>query len=153
MKSKAIVGITLGIIISCVMMSARARADEWDQQTKLTFSQPVEIPGRVLPAGTYWFVLANNDSDRNIVQIFSENWATLYATVLTVPSERANPPDDTLLTFAEDTADGTAALFKWFYPGERTGHQFEYFKSKESGLANAMQKTISVSPHGGSVGF
>jgi hypothetical protein len=153
MRSKAILGITLGIITSCVMMSAPVRADEWTQQTKLTFSQPVEIPGRVLPAGTYWFVLPNNISDRDVVQIFSEDWRTLYATVFTVPSERRNPPDDTLLTFAENESDGTPALVKWFYPGETTGHEFEYFKSEESGLVHATQKTISVSPHGSRVGF
>ena len=153
MRSEAILGLTLAIIISCVMISAPARADEWNQQTKFTFSQPVEIPGRVLPAGTYWFVLANTDSDRNIVQIFSEDWATLYATVHTVPSERPNPPDDTLLTFAEDESGGTPALVKWFYPGETIGHEFEYFKSEESGLVHAMQKTILVSPHGSSAGF
>lgn len=153
MRSKAILGITLGIIISCVMISAPARADEWNQQTKFTFSQPVEIPGRVLPAGTYWFVLANTVTDRDIVQIFSEDWATLYATVRTVPSERSNPPNDTLLTFEEDESDGTPALVKWFYPGELTGHEFEYFKSEESGLVHGTQKTILVSPHGSSVGF
>jgi hypothetical protein len=49
MRSKATLGIALGIIISCVMMSAPARADEWNQQTKLTFSQPVEIPDRYCP--------------------------------------------------------------------------------------------------------
>jgi hypothetical protein len=108
---------------------------------------------QVLPAGTYWFVLANNISSRDIVQIFSEDWATLYATVLTVPSERPNPSADTLLTFAEDEAGGTPALIKWFYPGETTGHEFEYFKSEESGLIRAMQKTISIGPHGSSVGF
>ncbi len=56
-------------ILACVVFLPSARADEWDQMTKFTFSQPVEIPGGVLAAGTYWFVLQNNQSDRNIVQI------------------------------------------------------------------------------------
>jgi hypothetical protein len=29
----------------------RAAADEWDEQTILTFNRPVEIHGKVLPAG------------------------------------------------------------------------------------------------------
>ncbi|HTA68434.1 MAG TPA: hypothetical protein VK776_09155 [Bryobacteraceae bacterium] len=51
----------------------RATADEWDQKTVFTFSGPVEIPGQVLPAGTYVFKLADSPSNRNIVQIFSKD--------------------------------------------------------------------------------
>ncbi len=45
-------------------------ADEWDNATKMTFSEPVEVPGQVLESGTYWFTLADSESDRNIVQIW-----------------------------------------------------------------------------------
>src|SRR5580700_5119104 len=95
---KSLISITLGVVISCAMMIVPAKADVWNQQTKVRFSQPVEVPGRTLPAGTYWFVLANSVTDRNMVQIFSQDWSTLYATVLTVPSERLNPAPDTLFT-------------------------------------------------------
>jgi hypothetical protein len=48
-----------------------ARADEFNKLTILTFSQPVEIPGHVLPAGTYRFQLADSMGDRHIVQVFN----------------------------------------------------------------------------------
>jgi hypothetical protein len=125
------------------MMIAPAKADVWNQQTKVTFSQPVEVPGgRTLPAGTYWCVLANSVTDRNIVQIVSQDWSTLYATVLTVPSDRLSPPDDTLLTLAKRESNGTPALVEWFYPGESTGHEFEYSKSEESELTQDSQETL-----------
>lgn len=152
MKSKTIIGIALGIIISC-MMTAPARADEWNQSTKLTFSQPVQIPGRILPAGTYWFLLAENDADRDIVEVFSEDRTTEYATLYTVPSERSNPADNTLLTFAQAESNGTPALVNWTYPGEMTGHEFIYSKSEEPKLLRAAQETITVTPAGSSVGF
>jgi hypothetical protein len=57
------------LVLLCVLSVPSTMADEWNQATKLTFSGPVEVPGRVLPAGTYWFSLMNDDSDRNIVQI------------------------------------------------------------------------------------
>ena len=175
MNTKSLVSITLGIFISCAMMIAPAKADVWDQQTKVTFSQPVEVPGRTLPAGTYWFVLANSVTDRNVVQIFSQDWSTLCATVLTVPSERLNPPDNTLLTLAERESKGTPARVKWFYPGpapeilstiakpqsnetpailawfypgQTIGHEFEYSKSEESELSQDRQETLLVNPHG-----
>ena len=177
MDTKSLVSIALGVFITCAMMIAPAKADVWNQQTKVTFSQPVEVPGRTLPAGTYWFVLANSDTDRNIVQIFSQDWSTLYATVLTVPSERLSPPDDTLLTLAERESNGTPALVKWFYPGpapeilftiaepsnetpailtwfypgQTIGHEFEYSKSEESELTQDRQETLLVNPNGGTV--
>jgi len=42
-----------------------ARADEWNKKTVMTFNQPVEIPGQILPAGTYTFKLLNSPSDRH----------------------------------------------------------------------------------------
>jgi hypothetical protein len=47
-----------------------AIADEWNKETKLTFSAPVAVPGKVLDAGKYVFRLADSQSDRNIVQSF-----------------------------------------------------------------------------------
>jgi len=48
-----------------------ARADESNKKTIVTFSQAVEVPGKVLPAGTYTFQLMDSPSDRHIVQIFN----------------------------------------------------------------------------------
>jgi hypothetical protein len=48
-----------------------ARADTWDKKTVVTFNQAVEVPGKVLPAGTYTFQLLDSPSDRHIVQIFT----------------------------------------------------------------------------------
>ena len=53
------------------MSAAAVHADEWNKKTVLTFSQPVEIPGHVLPAGTYMFKLADTLGDRHIVQVFN----------------------------------------------------------------------------------
>ena len=54
-------------------MIAPAVADEWNKETKLEFSAPVEVPGKVLAAGKYVFRLLDSESDRNIVEIFSED--------------------------------------------------------------------------------
>jgi hypothetical protein len=50
-----------------------ARADEWNQRTVMTFSSPVEIPGQILPAGTYVFKVADSQANRHIVQVFNKN--------------------------------------------------------------------------------
>lgn len=50
MKKFVWIGLTMSLI--GFVAASSARADEWDKKTVLTFSQPVEIPGHVLPAGT-----------------------------------------------------------------------------------------------------
>jgi len=42
----------LGVLAVCatgIVLPRTAAADEWDKRTILTFNQPVEIPGKVLP--------------------------------------------------------------------------------------------------------
>ena len=52
-------------------MSRSARADEFDRLMVITFSGPVEVPGEVLPAGTYQFKLADPNGDRSLLKIRS----------------------------------------------------------------------------------
>jgi hypothetical protein len=75
----------------------------------------------------------------------------LYATALTVPSERLNPASETLFTIAGPQSNGTTAILAWFYPGEATGHKFEYSKSEESELIQDKQETLLAGPHGTAV--
>lgn len=75
------------------MLTPAARAGMRDQATKIIFNQSVQVPGCVLPAGSYWFVLSNvADADCDTVQIFSSDSSKLYATVETEPVERGRGP-------------------------------------------------------------
>jgi hypothetical protein len=103
-----------------------ARADEWNQMTELSFSQPVQLPNTVLPAGKYWFVLANTDSNRHVVQVFSSNWSRVYASLITVPTIRKNASSRTEVKFAERPHERPEALLAWYYPGRFTGQEFLY---------------------------
>jgi hypothetical protein len=60
----------------------------------------VQIPGRVLPAGTYWFIAVETNTAPRIIEVFNSDRSTLYATILTNNAERSNPTDDTAITFA-----------------------------------------------------
>src|ERR1700758_4130962 len=87
--------------------SPSARADDWNRSTVISFSAPVEIPGvhlagwGVLPAGTYVFKILDSQSDRHIVQIFSQDKLTVYATILAIPNFRLKATDKTVMTFSE----------------------------------------------------
>jgi hypothetical protein len=116
-------------------LSVGARADEWNKKTVMTFSQPVEIPGQILPAGTYTFVLADSPSDRHIVQIFNADGSHIIATVLAINNYRLQPTGDTVVKFAERSGDNPEALKGWFYPGDNFGQEFVYPKQRAIELA------------------
>jgi len=135
----------IGLIIATVLFfEVAAHADEYDLKTKLTFSQSVQIPGRVLPAGTYLFKLADNASDRHIVQVFNSDGTTLYATLMAVSAERPEPSDKSVVTFAEQGDGRPEALLKWFYPGETIGNEFVYSKPEEKQIAQDRQQTVEA---------
>lgn len=71
MKSRKLYLITISLLLLGVALAPSVRADESDKKTVMTFSEPVQVPGVVLPAGTYVFKLADTQGDRNIVQIFN----------------------------------------------------------------------------------
>ncbi len=85
MNRLRLVTLLLGIAFVGAIFLPQAKADEWDKKTIVTFSAPVELPGVVLPPGTYVFKLADSASDRNIVQVFNKNESHVFATVLAVP--------------------------------------------------------------------
>lgn len=112
--------------VLCTFLGASANADVWYKKTVVTFSDSVEIPGQVLPAGTYVFKLANSISDRHIVQIWTGDETQLLATLMTVPDYRLDPPDKTIFEFDERPGDSPMAIHSWFYPGDNMGRQFLY---------------------------
>jgi hypothetical protein len=127
-------------------MVRHANAGEWDQKTIITFSGPIEIPGRVLPAGTYVFKLADSFSDRNIVQVFSEDEQHLYGTFLSIPDQRLHPAGKSIITFDERPAGWPEAVRAWFYPGDEIGHQFVYPKKEAVALAKANNTPVASMP-------
>jgi hypothetical protein len=142
MKIRSILCGVCGTILAFSAFLPMARADEGNQMTKLSFNQPVEIPGRVLPAGTYWFTLADSPSNRNVVKIFSNDWSKDYATLLTVPEYRAEPTDHTEIQFAERPHDKPEALLTWYYPGMLTGHEFLYSRRQENAFARDVKEDV-----------
>lgn len=136
--------VTVGLLFAFVILLPSVRAGVYDQATKLTFNQPVQIPGRVLPAGTYWFVLANTPSSRNIVNIYDSDRSTLYATIITINTESLTIGNEIIVTFAEREPMQPETLVSWRYPGESSGHQFVYSTSERHALAQVKYHTEMV---------
>jgi len=142
MTFKKLFRIGLTLSVSGLIAVSAARADEWNKKTVITFSQPVEVAGHVLPAGTYVFQLADSNADRHIVQIFSADGRTIIATVLAIPDYRLTATDETVIKFREVTAGSPQAIRAWFYPGNTIGREFVYPKARALELAKATNTVV-----------
>jgi hypothetical protein len=140
--------IAIGLVIAFgLFFELAAHADESDEATFMTFNVPVQIPGQVLPAGTYLFELADHGSEPDVVQVFSADRTVLYGTFLTVATERQDPTGDTSVTLAESESGGTPVLVKWFYPGRDIGNEFLYSEQTEKELGRDRQQTVVARQH------
>jgi len=140
--TRAILAI-LAVLMLVVALVPGARADtNFNKRTVITFKQPVEIPGQVLPAGTYTIELYESFANRHVVRIFNEDRTKLIATVLAIPNLRLKATDETVMTFSERAGNAPDALKAWFYPGNGIGQEFVYPKARAVELAQVTHETI-----------
>jgi hypothetical protein len=102
------------------------KADEWNKKTIVTFGESVEVPGQVLPSGTYVFKLLDSSCNRHIVQIWNEDETQILATILAIPNYLVESTDRSTFEFDERPGNAPQALRVWFYPSDITGQEFVY---------------------------
>jgi hypothetical protein len=143
MKSYKLQMIVLCLVaIAALFASSNAHADTWNKATKITFPEPVEVSGTVLPSGTYWFQLMNSPSDRHIVQIWNADRSRLITTTLALPNYRLRPAGDTVVKFAERPSGTPEAVKAWFYPGDNFGQEFVYPKTRATQIAQTANEPV-----------
>jgi len=138
---RALLGLLALTMLGAIVLPS-ARADEWNKKTVVTFSQAVEVPGQILPAGTYTFQLLDSPSDRHIVQIFNADGTHLIATILAINNYRLQSTGDTVMKFNERAGDAPEALRAWFYPGNKFGQEFVYPKARAIQLALTTKEIV-----------
>ena len=118
------------------------QADTWDKTTKLTVTEPLQVPSCctpdhtvILQPGEYVMVLADSVTARHIVQIFDKDRQHVITTILAIPNYRLQPTGDTVFQFWEVPAGQPRALRAWFYPGDNFGQEFAYPKQTAAQIA------------------
>jgi hypothetical protein len=106
------------------------QADGLDKKTIVTFNQPIQVPGKVLPAGTYVFKLPDSN-DPTLVAIFDADDEHLITTVRGIPDSRTQTPDNTSIQFEDRSSGQPEALKAWFYKGDEAGVEFVYPNRQE----------------------
>ncbi len=107
----------------------KVRADESDKKTIVTVNEPIQVPGKVLPAGTYVFKLLDSN-DRTLVAIYDADGMHFITTVQGIPDVRTETPDKAILQLEERPSGQPQALKAWFYPGDNFGVEFVYSTQK-----------------------
>ncbi|MDE3156880.1 MAG: hypothetical protein KGN76_17405 [Acidobacteriota bacterium] len=109
------------------------------EDTFVTFSGPVALPGLVLPAGTYLFrhLAPGHTSRRHVVQVLSADRSKIYATLQTVPNTRLTRTDEPTIVFRETPAGQPQVIRAWFYPGDPVGDEFVFPATSAAAAADA----------------
>ena len=129
-------------MLAVLTLSVAAQDFNTNERTYLTFSSTVELPGVTLQPGTYLFRLADSQSNRHIVQVFSQDEKQIHATILAVPAERLEVTGETVVTFRETAEAATPAVQYWYYPGDRIGHEFVYPKDQALRIAKRTGQNV-----------
>jgi len=138
---KRFTALQLGALTAAVMCLApqATKADEYDKKTIVTFDQPTEVPGIVLPPGKYVIKLLNSSSNRHIAEVMNERMDHLYALTFTTAAERLSPIRESenkkILTFYEGKNGQPQAIRQWFWPGDTIGQEFLYPKNQAAKIA------------------
>jgi hypothetical protein len=141
MKSVTL-GLCLLVMIIVGAVTQPMQANECDKQTFPTFSAPVVLPGRTLPAGTYQFTHPDCSTSGHILRVSSPDGAIVYAILLVNSEDRPLPSDQALVVFAEMSTGAPEAIKAWFYPGEPVGDELIYSKGEASRVPHASERAV-----------
>jgi hypothetical protein len=117
----------VGVAVFALALGQHVAAGTIERTTYLTFSQPVQLPGVALGAGTYVFELANPMSAAGVVRVLSRDRRTAYFMGFTNAAERPRGMrHDALVSLGESAAGVAPRITAWWPIGETTGHQCIY---------------------------
>ena len=123
--------LTLVALIATVftILTSSAGAQVLSEKMRVSFPQPIEVPGVVLPAGTYVFESLESE---HLNRIMSADQMHVYAVVSTIPEERLTPSEKGTVQLGESSKGTPQKVSAWFLPGPSDGSEFIYDHSKST---------------------
>lgn len=132
---------TVMALLVAMTLSSEAQLPDTRDLTIMTFSNPVEMPGMRLEAGTYAFQIADSPN-RNVLQVWTEDRKHLVGQWHFAAATRLDVTGDNVVTFRETSAGSTPAVQFWYYPGEKIGKEFIYPKDQALRIAQRTGGTV-----------
>jgi len=114
------------------------KAGDFDKSVKMTFSGPVQIPGKTLPAGTYVFRRWYMSGNPNAMLVFDANDQKLEGTAMYFPSSYkgdlrpewgsggGDARSEIRVQFNESAPNVPPPLGTWNYPGDPANFTLVY---------------------------
>jgi hypothetical protein len=143
MRKLTVIPLVLAAVLLALALGSTVKADNWDKKTVVTFNQDVEIPGQVLPAGTYVFKLLRSNSDRSVVQVWSRGESQLLATLITIGDSYPNPSGEPYFVLdMTGTDEGyPPAVVSWYFAGGDEGRDFVYSGYSNTRIVDSQAQT------------
>src|SRR5512140_3929984 len=105
--------------------------------SELTVTEPMDVGGKVLEAGTYRIEVVRLDESRNLLQVKSPDGMQLYTTVLSVPHDTVAGevvPENRFVYFP--ARPGIPMVLRTWYEKDRSsGHDIVYPRARALELA------------------
>jgi len=143
---KAMVVAALALMIA----APAAFAQNTPEASILPVTEPLDVGGTILQPGTYTIRVLPSLTDRNKIQITSQDGSVVHATVLTVPHQLEPGEEVPNTTFVYYPAgDGMPrALRTWFAPDPpgRHGHDIVYEEDRAKVLARLANSRVVAYP-------
>lgn len=135
----------LAVGLLCVFAVPKARAMGWHQEIFVTVNKPVEIPGHVIGPGSYIFRLVSPSRTPYAVQIINRHTMRSVGFFLTLPTTRSRVTGKTVVKLQKShSGQFVPQIKKWFYPGDKIGHEFIYTPAEQEFMSRLAQKTHSA---------
>jgi hypothetical protein len=109
-----------------LLVAASGHALGWNHENRLTFSQPVALPGVSLKAGQYTFDVASPTALDVVVVRETRSGKVLYMGFTNTVERPRNMSRNAPVTFGEAPASAPRPISTWYEIGSSTGHQFLY---------------------------
>jgi hypothetical protein len=110
---RTILAITAVAAVLLSGVDTPARADENNKLTYFTFSKPVQLPGKTLPAGKYRFELADPQESRRVIKGSDEDGTKQLAMLQTMPHTLRDPAKDPVVMFGDAPASEPLAAKRY----------------------------------------
>src|SRR3981081_4719292 len=125
MNRKMLTG-TIGLmLLGGIFVVPASRGGETDKKTIVTINDPIQVPGKVLPAGTYVFKVLD-PNERTVVEIYNADETHLVTMVNGIPDSRPQTTDKAILQLEPQEPGQPEALKALFYHGDNAGVAFVY---------------------------
>jgi hypothetical protein len=121
--NRRLLAVAFGFVLLGSVFAPRARADEDNKEVHFTVNTPVEIPGRVLGAGSYDLKLAGEGS--TVAGLWNVQGTEFYGFFDTIPIDRTQR-GNLRIDLSGSGKNAPKRFADWFYPGDKQGNELLY---------------------------